>query len=129
MHIQFFELYQPEFHKLVVKYYGASELDEKSIHIDGNLDTEPTVKTLSSPSANLTKLPNHSEHNPPSQTKPATLDGLSDLLWSQVPVPFDTTTSIDAEQRFVAIAKSLRPVLLNHTLLNKALGFVAKLPR
>lgn len=40
----------------------------------------------------------------------AALDGLSDLLWSQVLVSFDTTTSMDAEQQVVMIANSLRPV-------------------
>lgn len=46
----------------------------------------------------------------------AALDGLSDLLWSQVLVSIDTTTSMGAELRFVTIANSLRPVPLYHYL-------------
>ncbi|KAH0164872.1 phenylalanine ammonia-lyase, partial [Aureobasidium melanogenum] len=41
-------------------------------------------------------------------------NALSVLLWSQLLKAFDTTASMDAEDRFIAIAKSLRTVLLDH---------------
>ncbi|KAI6262735.1 hypothetical protein MCOR14_005536 [Pyricularia oryzae] len=53
--------------------------------------------------------------------------GLANQLWAQLQVAFDSTTSLDAEDRFDAIAKLLRPVLLDHATLNKDPDFVTVL--
>ena len=127
MHIQFLELYQPQFYELVVEYYAASGLGKLSTFNETLPGAESILSNIPNASAKLTKLPNGSTQNLPNQTKSATLDGLSELLWSQVLLSFETTTSMDAEKRFIAIAQSLRPVLLDHTVLNKAIGFVTKL--
>ncbi|TLD18144.1 hypothetical protein PspLS_10390 [Pyricularia sp. CBS 133598] len=50
--------------------------------------------------------------------------GLPKQLWIQLQVAFDSTTSLDAEDRFEAIAKLLRPVLLDHATLSKDPDFV-----
>ncbi|KAK6005952.1 hypothetical protein QM012_006362 [Aureobasidium pullulans] len=46
--------------------------------------------------------------------KNETSSELSVLLWSQLLKAFDMTASMDAEDRFIAIAKSLRTILLDH---------------
>lgn len=127
MHIQFLELYRPHFNELVVEHYTASDLMEQSPCDTVLPVAESILSNLSDPSVNLTKLPNGSTHNLTTQTKSAALDGLLSLLWSQVLVSFDTTTSMDAEERFITIAQSLRPVLLNQAVLNKAADFVTRL--
>ncbi|TLS26932.1 hypothetical protein PpBr36_04848 [Pyricularia pennisetigena] len=53
--------------------------------------------------------------------------GLASQLWAQLQVAFDSTTGLDAEDRFEAIAKLLRPVLLDHTTISKDPNFVAVL--
>ena len=127
MHIQFLELYRPQFYELVAEHYAASGLVELSPYTKTLPEVESILSNLSNPSANLTKLPNGSTHNSPGQTKSSALDGLGELLWSQALVSFDTTTSMDAAERFITIANSLRPVLLDHAFLNKAADFVTRL--
>ncbi|TLD03937.1 hypothetical protein PgNI_11305 [Pyricularia grisea] len=53
--------------------------------------------------------------------------GLANLLWAQIQVAFDSTTGLDAEDRFEAIAKLLRPVLLDQATLTKDPKFVTVL--
>ncbi|XXH01632.1 hypothetical protein Hte_007992 [Hypoxylon texense] len=121
MHIQFLELYQPQFHELVAEHYTPSDSTELSLR-DNMLP-----RTLSDAFESQKDPHSSSTHNLPGQKKSRALDGLSRLLWSQVLLAFDTTTSMDTEERFIAIAKSLRPVLLDHVSLSKATGFVTHL--
>ncbi|KAI0901035.1 phenylalanine and histidine ammonia-lyase [Annulohypoxylon nitens] len=129
MHVQFLESYRPQFHEIVIEHYGAGASSLTKLQIQDNVvpGAEPIVQNLSKTSAGINKAPNGSAHSSPSQNDAVALGGLSELLWSQVLVSFDTTTSMDAEERFIAIAKSLRPVLLDHTLLDKAEDFVTHL--
>ncbi|KAI1370070.1 hypothetical protein F4677DRAFT_439400 [Hypoxylon crocopeplum] len=60
-------------------------------------------------------------------SKPAPVDELSELLWSQLLKSFDMTAGLDAGERFVAIAKSLRTVLLDHSHFKTAAEFVTQL--
>ncbi|MCJ1449631.1 MAG: hypothetical protein MMC23_010153 [Stictis urceolatum] len=127
MHIQFLELYRPQFYELVIEHYTAGGLIELTQCDKTLLGAESNLSNLPTPSANLTKPSKCSTDNLPNQTKSAALDELSELLWSQVLVSFDTTTSMDAEERFITIVKSLRPVLLDHAVLKKATDFVTRL--
>ncbi|XDG03465.1 hypothetical protein ABKA04_003080 [Annulohypoxylon sp. FPYF3050] len=129
MHVQFLESYRPQFREIVIEHYGARASGLMKLQIQDNVvpGAEPIIQNLSKTSAGINQAPNGSAHSSPSQSNAVALDALSELLWSQVLVSFDTTTSMDAEERFIAIAKSLRPVLLDHTLLNKAEDFVTHL--
>ncbi|KAI1138394.1 phenylalanine and histidine ammonia-lyase [Hypoxylon sp. FL0543] len=129
MHIQFLEMYRPQFYELVVEHFVTSGLTELRPDSNVSLGAESILPSLSNPSANLTELPNGSTHNLTNHTKLAASDELSELLWAQVLVSFDTTTSMDAEERFITIVKSLRPVLLDYAVLDKAADFMTQLER
>ncbi|KAI0010203.1 phenylalanine and histidine ammonia-lyase [Xylariaceae sp. FL0662B] len=139
MHVQFLELYQPQFFELVAKHYTTDDQPnlQSSSQADPQLDSPNLLSSLlsnpsnpSDPSSNLSNLPNSSssEPLPPSdRSSPAAVAELSELLWSQLPKSFDTTASLDAQERFVAIAKSLRSVVLDHPGFNATAGFVTRL--
>ena len=127
MHIQFLELYRPQFYELVIGLCAASGVVELYQCDETDPGTDSLLSNLPPPSANSTKLTNGTSHNLASQTKSAALDEVSELLWSQLLTSFDTITSMDAEERFVAIAKSLRSVLLDHAVFNKTTDFVSRL--
>lgn len=57
----------------------------------------------------------------------ACINELSRLLWSQLQKSFDVTAHMDAQGRFVAIAKSLRSVILDHKDFNSAADFSKQL--
>ncbi|KAI1086997.1 phenylalanine and histidine ammonia-lyase [Rostrohypoxylon terebratum] len=92
-------------------------LDLRAMHVQFLESYRPQFHNIKAPNGPIRSSGNN----------PEALDELSELLWSRILVSFDTTTSMDAEERFIAIVKSLRPVLLDHTSLNKAKDFITHL--
>lgn len=137
MHVQFLELYKSQFYELVVTNYTTNEpSDPSSSPPNPVLDSPNLISNLLSnpsnsmdPSSNLSNLPNPSSEpsNPPNPSKPAAVDELSNLLWSQLLKSFDMTASMDAQERFVAISKSMRSTLLDHPSFKTASNFVTQL--
>ncbi|KAJ5663654.1 hypothetical protein N7507_004385 [Penicillium longicatenatum] len=115
MHAQFLEGYHPEFIKLVNAHYAKKTLPSDLIskipdptEVSNNLSNglaDPQVKPVESKAVNP----------------------ISELLWTQLLAAFDTTTSMDAEQRFPTMAKSLRSVLLDHVGFNMSADFTPRL--
>ncbi|KAI5859563.1 phenylalanine and histidine ammonia-lyase [Durotheca rogersii] len=62
-------------------------------------------------------------------SKPAAADELSELMWSELLKSFDTTANMDADERFVSIAKSLRTIVLDHRNFNRDAEFVSRQER
>lgn len=141
-HIQFLEYYRPQFFELVTEHYARGDgpnvpssppnLIWGSTHLLSDLLTNPL--NPSDPSSNLSNVPNGS--SPPEANllygisqlpDGGPIDKLSELLWSQLLRSFDTTVSLDAQERFTAIAKSLCPVLLDHSSFNTSSNFVTRL--
>ncbi|OTB01339.1 hypothetical protein M426DRAFT_25786 [Hypoxylon sp. CI-4A] len=114
MHVQFWELYQPRFLKLVAEFWGTSEHPSSP--------SNPT-----DPSQNLSNLPDLVSSSSPDDPDSTVASDLSTLLWPELLRAFDTTASMDSQERFVAVAKSLRPVLLDQTSFSTSAGFIPKL--
>jgi phenylalanine ammonia-lyase len=131
LHIQFLELYRPQFLELVAEHYVTQNQPNLPSSSQGQLslmsDTVPNSSNPSDPSANLSNLEKAWVDHQSTPSKPAAIDELSDLLWSQLLISFDMTASMDAEGRFVEIAKSLRPVLLDCASVNTDEAFVTRM--
>ncbi|KAH3941968.1 hypothetical protein HBH98_095660 [Parastagonospora nodorum] len=107
MHMQFVDNYRAEFFQLVEKHY---ELGGSIQNFDAPLNNNEPVH--SSP------VPNVSSGQPEARAKQSesiAIGSLSNVLWSQLLKAFDTTTSLDADERFQVIAKSLRLILIDDT--------------
>ncbi|QKX55461.1 uncharacterized protein TRUGW13939_02554 [Talaromyces rugulosus] len=106
MHVQFLEGYRPEFLHLVDAYYAADTPlpDEASANLPHGVISDPQLQLV--------------------DPKP-----LSELLWTQLLAAFETTTRMDAQQRFPAMAQSLRSVLLDHADFKTAADFIPRLQR
>lgn len=129
MHLQFQEIYRPQFFELVAGHYAITGQPRTSSGYQNLLsETVPNPSNPSDPSANLSALARDSAHGQSNNMfNPTAIDDFSELLWSQLLISFDTTASMDAQDRFVEIAKSLRPIILDHPRLKKTDGFVAQL--
>ncbi|CAN8104060.1 unnamed protein product [Discula destructiva] len=142
LHVQFVAVYRAVFFDLVAKHYGRRDelatLPQLSpLPLDSlNMLPQQSINTSNGADlfADLPKLTNVSDGNsahPPraetGQSKPEATHGLSEMLWSQLLKSFETTSGLDARERFPTIAKSLRPVLLDHPAFNTAPGFVRQL--
>jgi phenylalanine ammonia-lyase len=106
MHVQFLEGYRPKFFHLVDTHYAAETplSDEASANVPNGVIADHQLQ--------------------PVEPKP-----LSELLWTQLLAAFDTTARMDAQQRFPAMAQSLRSVLLDHAAFNTAADFTPRLQR
>lgn len=115
MHAQFLEGYHPEFVQLVEAYYAK--------------ETVPSdvIQKIPNPIEVSANLPNGLADPQLKPVEPKSVETLSELLWTQLLAAFDTTTSMDAEQRFPVMAKSLRSVLLDHVGFNTAADFTPRL--
>ncbi|KAI1396524.1 phenylalanine and histidine ammonia-lyase [Hypoxylon fuscum] len=111
MHVQFFESYQWQFFELVEEHYAPNKLSK----------LPPSPPEISSNPSN--GLVDHSLD----PSKSADVKELSELLWSKLLVSFDTTAGMDSQERFVAIAKSLWPVLLDHPNFNTTVEYARQL--
>ncbi|KAI1085590.1 phenylalanine and histidine ammonia-lyase [Whalleya microplaca] len=135
MHVQFLEFYHAHFFELVAKHYTTGERPNlSSDQSKSQLGSPNLLSNLLSNSSNVSclssdpsNLPNPRLDPPRDGSKPLAVDDLSELLWVQLLKSFDVTASLDAQQRFVAIAKSLRSVLLDHPSFNAAPKFVPQL--
>ncbi|PHH64514.1 hypothetical protein CDD81_4293 [Ophiocordyceps australis] len=117
MHVQFLKGYHADFIKLVDEYYAEETLPPSVIP-----ETPAPIKA----SLNLSNGLNDTQFKP---IDSKAVEPLSETLWTQLLAAFDTTTHMDAEERFPAMAKSLRPVLLDHDNFNTAADFTRRLQR
>lgn len=133
LHIQFLAMYQVPFIELVDKYYGkvngldtSSSSPQSASILLPDLSLNPS--NPSGLSSDASSLPNISIGTEPTRSpKTAAIRDLSHLLWLQLLKSFDTTTNLDAEERFPAIAKSLRSIILDHPSFNTGSKFVSQL--
>ncbi|CRG87519.1 Phenylalanine ammonia-lyase [Talaromyces islandicus] len=115
MHVQFLEYYYPKFFQLVDAHYAEETAPS---------DFPPKIPIPIEASADLPKDLAEPQLKP---VEPKAVKSLSELLWTQLLAAFDTTTSMDAQERFPAMAKSLRSVLLDHVGFNTAADFAPRL--
>ncbi|KAF2995265.1 hypothetical protein E8E13_003914 [Curvularia kusanoi] len=112
LHVQFLDAYKAEFVGLVEEYCGGAELHDSGCDGAGPECFEVGIQLpADTPSVSVPELSNLS---PPAAPKPQAASTIASLLWHQLLKAFDSTTSLDADARFLAIAKSLRQVLLDH---------------
>lgn len=109
MHLQFLEHYRAKFFRLVENYYeldGSLENDHVPLPNNEPGDSNPV------PTLHFLQVSNGSTKAPAKQSKFMAINSLSNVLWSQLLRAFDTTTSLDADERFQVMAKSLRLILV-----------------
>lgn len=123
MHVQFLDLYRPQFSALVATHYGNTNETDLAQELNVVPNTSNHVDT---PENSTMGINGNAKHQTNSSGAEAP-DQLLDLLWFQLLVSFDTTASMDARDRFAEIARSLRPVLLDHPTLKTTDGFVARM--
>ncbi|KAI1122310.1 phenylalanine and histidine ammonia-lyase [Nemania abortiva] len=132
MNAQFLESYEAQFEELIVKHYGTAGKSAPTPHTP---DLTANVLALDAKDLSERVVP-----GPISGTLDldqeflASLKGLTKSLWSQLLVSLDTTASMDASDRFNAVAKSLRPIVLDNAtfscdpaLLSRLNGFTEEL--
>ncbi|KAI0433803.1 phenylalanine and histidine ammonia-lyase [Xylaria sp. FL1042] len=110
MHIQFLELYEPQFKELVAKHYmpiehpkpSSSEPDPivngSTLSLNDSLNDVMSEHTLDASDSNLTE----------------SFGKLVELLWNELLVLLETTASMGPLERFDFVAKSLRPSILDN---------------
>ncbi|KAI8950470.1 phenylalanine and histidine ammonia-lyase [Xylaria longipes] len=123
MNMQFLELYESQFRGLLAGHYsmvGEPSPSSNGVHLTANL--------LSSHANDLSELVmSQPPFNTPDQGPASSLEELNKGLWSQLMVSLDTTASMDASERFGAVAKSLRPIMLDSPVFNQDLKFISRL--
>ncbi|KAI1110514.1 phenylalanine and histidine ammonia-lyase [Nemania sp. NC0429] len=132
MNALFLELYQPQFEQLLTKHYAtAGEATRSTTPTDLTL----TANILASDADDLSERVRPESATIASEQGAAAeissssspLTGLSKSLWTQLLISLDTTASMDASDRFTAIAKSLRPIFLDDASFNRDPALTSKL--
>jgi phenylalanine ammonia-lyase len=116
LHVQFLEAYHPTFLNLVNKHYGKHPLNESSSQVDTVL-AQPRLSSSLSTQSPFPLVQATSES--------LCVGNLAELLWMQLLKSFETTTSMDAQERFPTIAQSQQLVYLDYprqTLADKLLA-------
>ncbi|KAI0855800.1 phenylalanine and histidine ammonia-lyase [Xylaria cubensis] len=123
MNVQFLELYQSQFEALIDDHYTTGG-EPRSPTNGVNL----TANVLSSHADDLSeRVMSEPSFNMPDQVPVSPFEELKKALWRQLLVSLDTTASMDASERFGAIAKSLRPVVLDSPAFNQDPKLITKL--
>ncbi|TRX98037.1 hypothetical protein FHL15_001247 [Xylaria flabelliformis] len=123
MNIQFLELYQSQFEALINDHYttvGEPRPSTNGVNLTANV--------LSSHADDLSeRVMSEPLFNTPDKVPGSPFEQLKKALWSQLLVSLDTTASMDASERFGAIAKSLRPVVLDSPAFNQDPKLITRL--
>jgi phenylalanine ammonia-lyase len=130
MHVQFLQQYQSEFVGLVAKHCEVEEVPDLVLEREGvevlPRNDGPDPSTPFTPSLGLPQLSNGLPKALGKESKSAAVNGLAEVLWSQLLKAFDSTTSLDADERFKVMAKSLRLVLIDDPRFSSSSNFVTK---
>ncbi|KAI1148864.1 phenylalanine and histidine ammonia-lyase [Nemania diffusa] len=123
MNAQFLALYQAEFEQLLAKHYTTAGKPAPS-HNPPDL----TANILASDAQDLSeRVVPEPLSGTVDEEFAASLEGLSKSLWTQLLVSLDTTASMDASDRFVAVAKSLRPIVLDNAAFSRDPALLSRL--
>ncbi|KAI0544051.1 phenylalanine and histidine ammonia-lyase [Xylaria curta] len=123
MNFQFLELYRSQFESLIDDHFVAVEEPRPSTN-----GVNLTANLLSSHTDDLSeRIMSEPSLNTPDQVPVSPFEELRKALWSQLLVSLDTTASMDASDRFDAIAKSLRPVILDSPAFNQDPKLITRL--
>lgn len=124
LQLQFIEQYKSQFYDLVSEHYPGSSSHDTVCSANGQgVALAGMASSLGLEVDSSTKMTELALGS----IKTVTSDTLPKLLWAQLLVALDSTTSLDAEDRFITVAKLLRPVLMDQDTLKRAPDFVTSL--
>ncbi|KAI2615388.1 hypothetical protein GGR54DRAFT_298879 [Hypoxylon sp. NC1633] len=111
MNVQFFTTYKPRFEELVAAHYAMAEQPRISTApgLLGNI-----IASNPDDLSDALVLEAHTGTSNLGEAASVAKDGLVESLWTRLLLSFEVTASMDAPERSEAIAKSLRPIVLDN---------------
>ncbi|KAH9908163.1 phenylalanine and histidine ammonia-lyase [Xylariomycetidae sp. FL2044] len=119
MSAQFLEFYQPQFKRLVEEHYSTLGKGSTIPSTVPDRTASNTVVTQGDDTSQRITSEDSSALSTAESITPSSLDGLFKSFWNQLLVSLDATASMDTSERFEAIAKSLRTIVLDNADFNR----------